>query len=84
MAPTTITVGTCEAKTKLTRLLNRVSKGGEVIITRNDRPVARLSPIAHAPGLTRSQALSRLDTLAAGSKPGPESPKDLITAGSRR
>ncbi len=81
--PPTITVGTYEAKTKLTRLLNRVSKGGEVIITKHDRPVARLSPIAPAPGLTLAQALQRLDSLANESKSGPDSAKDLINAGRR-
>ena len=81
--PATITVGTYEAKTKLTRLLNRVSKGGEVIITKHDRPVARLSPIAPAPGLTLAQAILRLDVMAKESKSGPESAKDLITAGRR-
>ncbi|HTG43392.1 MAG TPA: type II toxin-antitoxin system prevent-host-death family antitoxin [Verrucomicrobiae bacterium] len=33
-----------EAKTRLGELLNRVARGEEVIITRHDKPVARLVP----------------------------------------
>lgn len=33
-----------EAKTRFGELLDRVAKGEEVIITRHDRPVARLVP----------------------------------------
>lgn len=34
-----------EAKTHLSRLLEEVEKGGEVVISRRDKPVARLVPI---------------------------------------
>lgn len=37
-----------EAKTNLSRLIEEVEKGGEVIISRRDKPVARLVPIATA------------------------------------
>ena len=37
-------VGVLEAKTHLSALLDEVERGGEVIITRHGRPVARLSP----------------------------------------
>lgn len=33
-----------EAKTRFGELLNRVSKGEEVVITRHDKPIARLVP----------------------------------------
>lgn len=36
-----------EAKTHLSRILERVEKGEEVLIARNGTPIARLSP-AHA------------------------------------
>jgi len=39
-----------EAKTQLSRLLERVAAGEEVIIGRAGRPVARLVPYAEAPG----------------------------------
>jgi len=34
-----------EAKTNLSRLIEQVEKGGEVVISRRDKPVARLVPI---------------------------------------
>ncbi len=41
----TQTVGVHEAKTHLSRLLNRVALGEEVVITHRGEPVARLVPI---------------------------------------
>jgi prevent-host-death family protein len=38
------TVTALEAKTRLGELLNRVAQGEEVVITRHDKPVARLVP----------------------------------------
>jgi prevent-host-death family protein len=39
------TVNVHEAKTQLSRLLDRVARGEEVIIARNGRPVAKLVPL---------------------------------------
>ena len=39
-----ITVTALEAKTRLGELLNGVARGEEVVITRHDKPVARLVP----------------------------------------
>ncbi len=38
-------VGVFEAKNKLTALINEVEAGGEVVITRRGKPVARLVPV---------------------------------------
>ena len=38
------TVSAFEAKTRFGELLDRVSRGEEVVITRHDKPVARLVP----------------------------------------
>lgn len=38
-------VGVHEAKTHLSRLLERVAAGEEIVITRGRRPVARLVPV---------------------------------------
>jgi len=46
MAPARRTVNVHEAKTHLSRLLEQVEGGGEVIIARAGRPVARLVPFA--------------------------------------
>ena len=44
-----------EAKTRFGELLNRVSAGEEVVITRHDKPVARLVPEG-APRLAEARA----------------------------
>lgn len=49
------TVNVHEAKTHLSRLLERVRAGEEIVIARNGEPVARLTPLGSAaarkPGL---------------------------------
>lgn len=42
---TTTTVGAYEAKTHLPRLLAEVENGGEVVITKHGRPIAKLVPV---------------------------------------
>ena len=80
--PATKTVGAYEAKTTLPALLEFVAQGQDVIITKHDRPVARLVPIGQPVDrgdlFRRVRALRSRLTLANG-----ESPKDLITAGRR-
>jgi prevent-host-death family protein len=49
------TVTAFEAKTRFGELLERVSKGEEVVITRHDKPVARLVP----EGAPRSEEVRR-------------------------
>ena len=39
------TVNIFEAKTQLSRLIQRVERGEEIVIARNGRPVARLAPL---------------------------------------
>lgn len=39
-----VTVSALEAKTRLGRLLDRVARGEEVVITRHEKPVARMVP----------------------------------------
>ena len=41
--PSSITA--LEAKTRFGRLLDRVSKGEEIVVTRHDKPVARIVPV---------------------------------------
>jgi prevent-host-death family protein len=60
------TVGVFEAKNRLTALLNEVEEGGEVIITRRGKPVARLGPLAG--GFNRAKALKAAEGLRAASK----------------
>lgn len=44
-------VGMHEAKTTLSKLVERAASGEEIVITRRGRPVARLEPIAPEPAL---------------------------------
>lgn len=41
---TTVCIGAFEAKTKFSELLERVSQGEEITITKHEKPVARLVP----------------------------------------
>ena len=64
-------VNVYEAKTQFSQLLNRVEAGEEIVIARNGRPVARLSPLPtrrdRSPGLFAGQiTLARnFDTFSA-------------------
>lgn len=48
------TVGVFEAKNRLTALLDEVEQGGEVLITRRGKPIARL--VRAEPGFDREKA----------------------------
>lgn len=77
------TVGAYEAKTKLPALLALVGRGREVVITKHERPVARLVPAESATPrdrevFARIRALRTRLELAKG-----ETAKDLIEAGRR-
>lgn len=48
--PRQTSVNVHEAKTHLSRLLERVERGEEIVIARAGKPVARLIPIEPAPG----------------------------------
>jgi prevent-host-death family protein len=77
------TVGAYEAKTNLPALLAFVSRGREVVITKHERPIARLVP-ADTPAprdrtvFARIRALHSRLALARG-----ETAKELIDAGRR-
>ncbi|HVY34892.1 MAG TPA: type II toxin-antitoxin system prevent-host-death family antitoxin [Caulobacteraceae bacterium] len=78
------TVGVFEAKNRLTALLDEVEGGGEVIITRRGRPIARLTPLEA--GFNRAKASAAAEGLRAASKGqtlGGLSLKSLITEGRR-
>lgn len=77
-------VGVFEAKNRLTALLDEVEDGGEVLITRRGKPIARLVPAE--PGFDRAKARRAADGLRAaskGQKLGGVSVRDLIDEGRR-
>ena len=65
-------VGAFEAKNRLSNLLDQVEQGGEVVITRHGRPVARLVPVnPMAPQEIRRAAMTRIRERATARKSGP-------------
>ena len=49
-------VGVFEAKNRLTALLSEVENGGEIVITRRGKPIARLTPMDGGFSRTRAQS----------------------------
>jgi prevent-host-death family protein len=78
-----ITVGAFEAKTRLSALLERVSRGEEVVITKHGRPVARLVPASVVDRAQVDRAITRLKALRAGCTLGGLDWKDLRDEGRR-
>lgn len=73
-------VGAYQAKTHLPRLLDQVEAGASITITRNGRPVARLSPIASD---SAADAARRILELRRKVGKGKLSMKALINQGRR-
>ena len=61
-----------EAKTRFGELLNRVASGEEIVITRHDKPVARLVPEGRASIAQIQAAIANIHRLRAeiSSRPG--------------
>lgn len=77
------TVGTFEAKTHLSTLLEQVERGDEITITRHGRAIARLVPV-HAISADRlAETVRRLKAFRHGRKLEGTSIKELIEEGRR-
>ncbi len=77
-------VGAFEAKTYLPALLERVSKGERIVITKHGQPVAMLVPVEDAPQESRSKVIQELKAFGRGRKlPKGTSIRDLINEGRR-
>lgn len=59
--PTSVTA--LEAKTRFGKLLDRVSRGEEIVVTRHDRPVARIIPAGRSSLRDVRAAVARLRDL---------------------
>lgn len=57
------TVTALEAKTRFGKLLDRVIRGEEVVITRHDKPVARMVPAGDRKLSRVQQGVAELNTL---------------------
>ncbi len=84
-----MTVGAFEAKTKFSELLERVSQGAEITITRHEKPVARLVPFERPSQIELLELFRQMDEFRARHPLNPEglekiSYRDLIDGGRRR
>lgn len=78
-----ISVTASEAKTRFGELLERVSKGDSVVITRHGQAIARIVPIARPDGERRRSAIARLLEFNRGHRLGDVSVRALIDEGRR-
>ena len=77
-------IGSFEAKTHLSELLDRVEAGEEVTITRHGSPVAQLVPVRKKSSREeRRAAISSIRSLAAQNTLGEIKIKDLVAEGRR-
>ena len=79
------TVGSFDAKTHLPQLLERVSKGEEITITRHGKPVARLVPAQPAkPKPDVHRVIEQLKAFSKGNTLGKDvTLRELIEEGRR-
>ena len=57
-------VAVCEAKSKLSELLDKVCAGKEVVITRHGEPIARLVPVNAPAAPDRARAVREVRALS--------------------
>ena len=75
------TVGSFEAKTNFSALLERAERGEEFVITRRGKPVAKLVPIDSASANRAADAVEQLKKLREGTTLGGLSWKELRDEG---
>ena len=77
------TVGSYEAKTHLSRLLEMVAKGESVTITKHGVPIARLVPANSGAKREPAQVIEELREFRSGRKLGKLSLRKMIEEGRR-
>ena len=78
------TIGAFEAKTHLSSLLERVSKGEKITITRHGVPTAMLVPVCETqPKLTHHEIVQGMRELRERVKPGKMSVREMVAEGRR-
>jgi prevent-host-death family protein len=75
------TVGSYEAKTHLPALLDRVTKGEEITITRHGVPVAKLVPVDSSNQRDVRAVIEELKKFAKGRTLAPYTIRELIEEG---
>jgi len=81
--PRVTTVGTFDAKTHLNALLERVSKGETIRITRRGAPLAKLVPDDAAEKEKPDQLVQEIRELRKGATLGKTTVRELINEGRR-
>lgn len=74
-------VSAYEAKTHFSALLERVSKGESIVITKHGHEVAKLSPVQTQ--MSSAEAIEKIIALSKGKSLGDLSIRDLIEEGRR-
>jgi prevent-host-death family protein len=77
------TVGAYEAKTHLPKLLDRVAKGEQIIITRHGSPVAIMQPADRSKQVDVAAVIRKMRSLRKAHQLGGLSLKDMIEEGRR-
>jgi prevent-host-death family protein len=78
------TIGSFDAKTHLSSLLDRVAKGERITITRHGIPAAMLVPIGDAERkLTHTEIVEGLRALRKRVKPGKMGVRQMVNEGRR-
>jgi prevent-host-death family protein len=77
-------VGAFEAKTHLSELLDRVSKGEHITITRHGIPAARLVPVVETrPKRTHKEIVEDMRRLRKQLRPGKIGVREMVEQGRR-
>jgi prevent-host-death family protein len=63
MKTSSLTVGAFEAKNRFSDLIDRVGRGAEIIITKHDKPVARMIPIEEHSVREKVRAVAELRSI---------------------
>jgi len=77
------TVGAYEAKTHLSQLIEEVTRGGQVAITKNGIPVALLIPVPSAQKPDAREVIRQLREFRRGVTLGGNSVREMIAEGRR-
>lgn len=83
-----VTIGAFEAKTRFSELLEQVRQGAEIVITKHERPVARLVPMDRRTKGDWGELFRQMDEFRSRHPLNPEgleklTYRDLIDAGRR-
>jgi len=83
------TIGAFEAKTKFSELLEQVSRGAEITITKHEKPVARLVPFEKPSRVELKDLFRQMDEFGSKHPLNPKglpklSYRDLIEEGRKR